>query len=50
MRTSLQEAALGPNVRHVAAAEGCARTFGRKGLTLERFRCRYIKAPTRPTK
>ena len=38
------------DVRGVAPAEGWAREFGRKGLSLARLRRRYIKAPTSPTR
>lgn len=38
------------DVGQVAVAEGWARTFGRKGLSLTRLRRRYIKAPTPPTR
>lgn len=38
------------DVGQVAAAEGWAKDFGRKGLSLTRLRRRYIKAPTPPTR
>lgn len=50
LETTLRLFDPGLDVGQVAAAEGWARKFGRKGLTLERFRYRYIKAPTHPTK